>query len=280
MNGAIAELQKYGLETELKDIEGFYKSVEDRVSGLDSHDARQPIISELYGRFFKIAFPKMADRLGVVYTPPEIVDFILRSVDHALRENFGRGLTDENVNVIDPFTGAGTFITRMMSPELGLIRDEDISRKYHSELFANEILLLAYYIAAVNCESMYGQRSGRFEQFNGISLTDTFNMGNIDEHIGDMMAGPKRRIKRQRSANITVVIGNPPYSGGQKSANEDNPDTSHPEIENRIRMTYASKFHTLNRSGLCLIHTLKQFDGHLIVLANLALLDLSPHQAG
>ena len=241
MDGAIAELQKYGLETELKDIEGFYKSVEDRVSGLDSHDARQPIIAELYGRFFKIAFPKMADRLGVVYTPPEIVDFILRSVDHALRENFGRGLTDENVNVIDPFTGAGTFITRMMSPELGLIHDKDIGRKYHSELFANEILLLAYYIAAVNCESMYGQRSGRFEQFNGISLTDTFNTGSIDEHVGDMMASPKRRIQRQRSANITVVIGNPPYSGGQKSANEDNPDTRHPEIENRIRMTYASK---------------------------------------
>ena len=250
MDEAVTELQKHGLETELKDIEGFYKSVEDRVSGLDSHDARQPIISELYGRFFKIAFPKMADRLGVVYTPPEIVDFILRSVDHALRENFGRGLTDENVNVIDPFTGAGTFITRMMSPELGLIHDKDIGRKYHSELFANEILLLAYYIAAVNCESMYGQRSGRFEQFNGISLTDTFNTGSIDEHVGDMMASPKRRIKRQRSANITVVIGNPPYSGGQKSANEDNKNISHPELEARVKNTYIKRAPKGNTRGL------------------------------
>ena len=112
-----------------------------------------------------------------------------------MRENFGRGLTDEDVNVIDPFTGAGTFITRMMSPELGLIHDKDIGRKYHSELFANEILLLAYYIAAVNCESMYGQRSGRFEQFNGISLTDTFNTGSIDEHVGDMMASPNAGSK-------------------------------------------------------------------------------------
>ena len=250
MDGAIMELQKYGLETELKDIEGFYKSVEDRVSGLDSHDARQPIISELYGRFFKIAFPKMADRLGVVYTPPEIVDFILRSVDHALRENFGRGLTDEDVSVIDPFTGAGTFITRMMSPELGLIHDKDIGRKYHSELFANEIILLAYYIAAVNCESMYGQRSGRFEQFNGISLTDTFNTGSIDEHVGDMMASPKRRIKRQRSANITVVIGNPPYSGGQKSGNEDNKNISHPELEARVKNTYIKRAPKGNQRGL------------------------------
>ena len=252
MDGAIAELQKYGLETELKDIEGFYKSVEDRVSGLDSHDARQPIIAELYGRFFKIAFPKMADRLGVVYTPPEIVDFILRSVDHALRENFGRGLTDEDVNVIDPFTGAGTFITRMMSPELGLIHDKDIGRKYHSELFANEILLLAYYIAAVNCESMYGQRSGRFEQFNGISLTDTFNTGSIDEHVGDVMASPKRRIKRQRSANITVVIGNPPYSGGQKSANEDNQNVRHVELETKIKNTYTKKAREIGYSGAIL----------------------------
>ena len=241
MDGAITELQKHGLETELKDIEGFYKSVEDRVSGLDSHDARQPIISELYGRFFKIAFPKMADRLGVVYTPPEIVDFILRSVDHALRENFGRGLTDENVNVIDPFTGAGTFITRMMSPELSLIHDKDIGRKYHSELFANEILLLAYYIAAVNCESMYGQRSGRFERFNGISLTDTFNTGSIEEHMGDIMASPKQRIKRQRSSNITAIIGNPPYSAGQNSYNEENPNVRYPDIDWRIKDTYAKK---------------------------------------
>ena len=250
MDGAIAELQKHGLETELKNIEGFYKSVEDRVSGLDSHDAKQPIITELYGRFFKIAFPKTANRLGVVYTPPEIVDFILRSVDYALRENFGRGLTDENVNVIDPFTGAGTFIARMLSPDLGLIHDKDLGRKYHSELFANEIILLAYYIAAVNCESMYGQRSGRFEQFNGISLTDTFNTGSIDEHMEDMMVSTKRRIKKQRSANITVVIGNPPYSGGQKSANEDNQNISHPELETRIKSTYIKRAPKGNKRSL------------------------------
>ena len=138
----------------------------------------------------------------------------------------------------------------MMSPELGLIHDRDIGRKYHSELFANEIILLAYYIAAVNCESMYGQRSGRFEQFNGISLTDTFNTGSIDEHVGDMMASPKRRIKRQRNANITVVIGNPPYSGGQKSGNEDNKNISHPELEARVKNTYIKRAPKGNQRGL------------------------------
>ena len=238
LDDTISELQKHGLEAELKDIEGFYGSIENRISGLETHEARQKIITELYGNFFKTAFPKMATRLGVVYTPQEMVDFVLRSVDYVLRENFGRGLTDKNVNIIDPFTGTGTFITRMMSPELGLIRDKDVERKYSKELFANEIILLAYYIAAVNCESIYGQRAGRFKPFDGISLTDTFNSTSLDDHIGDMMATPKHRIKRQRKAIITVVIGNPPYSGGQKSGNEDNPNTSHPELEARIKNTY------------------------------------------
>ena len=241
LDGVLDELRAHGLDTELRDLERFYHSIGMRIAGLDSHDARQRVISELYGTFFKKAFPKMADRLGIVYTPTEVVDFILRSVNHVLLENFGRGLTDKNVNVIDPFTGAGTFITRLMSPDIGLIRDEDLPRKYRGELFASEIVLLAYYIAAVNCESVYGQRTGVFEQFEGLSLTDTFNPGSMEEHSGDVMAGPKRRIRRQRGADITVVIGNPPWSGGQKSANEDNPNTSHKEIETRIKETYVAK---------------------------------------
>ena len=133
LDGVVGELLLHGLETELNSLEPLYQSIEKRVQGLDTHDARQPVINELYGTFFKKAFPKMADRLGIVYTPPEIVNFILRSVDYALRENFGRGLTDKNVNIIDPFTGAGTFIVQLLSEELGLIRNEDIERKYHHE---------------------------------------------------------------------------------------------------------------------------------------------------
>lgn len=241
MDGVLVELRSHGLDTELRDLERFYNSIESRVAGLGTHDARQPVISELYGSFFKKAFSKMADRLGIVYTPTEVVDFILRSVDYTLRENFGRGITDKGVNVIDPFTGAGTFMARLMSEDMGLIQDKDIKRKYTTEMFASEIVLLAYYIAAVNCESVFGQRTGVFQQFEGLSLTNTFNPGSMDEHTGDIMAGPKRRIRRQREADITVVIGNPPWSGGQKSANEDNPNTSHKEIENRIRETYAAK---------------------------------------
>ena len=252
LDGVLGELRSHGLDTELRDLEKFYRSIERRVEGLDSHDARQPVISELYGTFFKKAFPKMAKRLGVVYTPTDVVDFILRSVDHVLRENFGRGLTDEGVNVIDPFTGAGTFIARMMSNDMGLIRDGDIERKYRMETFANEIVLLAYYIAAVNCESVYAQRTGRFQQFEGLSFTDTFNPCNLDEYSGDIMAGSKRRIRRQRAADITCIVGNPPYSAGQRSANEDNQNTRHHMVEQRIKDTYTSKARVVGYTGAIL----------------------------
>ena len=246
-------IRSHGLDTELRGLEKFYRSIEMRVEGLDTHDARQRAILELYGTFFKKAFPKMADRLGIVYTPVEVVDFILRSVDHALRENFGRGLTDRGVNVIDPFTGTGTFITRMMSDELGLIRHRDLARKYHNELFANEIVLLAYYIAAINCESAYGQRTGTFEQFRGLSLTDTFNQEGMDEYsTDDIMAGPKSRIKRQRATDITAVTGNPPYSSGQKSANEDNQNVRHTTLEAHIKNTYTNKAREVGYKGAIL----------------------------
>ena len=242
LDNVLDGLRSYGLDSELRDLDGFYESIERRISGLDSPNARQRVISELYGTFFKKAFPKMADRLGIVYTPTEIVDFIMRSVDHVLRENFGKGLTNEGVNVIDPFTGAGTFIARLLSSDLGLIWDEDIGRKYGGEIFANEIVLLAYYIASVNCESIYGQRTGMFEPFEGLSFTDTFNPGNLDEHAGDVMVGPKRRIGRRRTAEITCVVGNPPYSGRQKSANEDNLNVKHPNIEARVKDTYIKAY--------------------------------------
>ena len=216
-------------------MEGFYTSIENRVSGLED---RQPVISELYGKFFKIAFPKLADRLGIVYTPVEVVDFILRSVDQVLRDNFGKGVTDD-VRIIDPFTGAGTFLSRMM--QLDLIDDRDIDRKYRNELFANEIVLLAYYIAAVNCESAYAGRTGRLAEFNNISFTDTFNLNSISEWTGDFMVTPKRSIRRQRETKITGVVANPPYSAGQETANEDNKNTRHILMEQRVKDTYVKR---------------------------------------
>src|SRR5690606_41067715 len=136
----------------------------------------------LYDKFFKTAFPKMVEQLGIVYTPVEVVDFIIHSVNDVLQQEFGRSISDENIHVLDPFTGTGTFITRLL--QSGLIEEKDLARKYRQELHANEIVLLAYYIAAVNIENAYhdqlGQQ-GEYEPFEGIVLTDTFQLGETDE---------------------------------------------------------------------------------------------------
>ena len=249
LEDVVSVLRERGLERELKDIGNFYASIEKRVAGIENYDSRKQVIDELYGDFFKKAFPKTADRLGIVYTPKEIVDFILRSVDFSLRKNFDLGITNEKVNVIDPFTGTGAFLSRLMSTELGLVRDQDITRKYNDELFANEIVLLAYYIAAVSIESMYNQRTGQFKVFEGISLTDTFQESQLSEHSGDLMAEPKKRIRKQRELKITVVLGNPPYSVGQKTANEENQNLRHPRLERRIKDTYTKETRTLGYRG-------------------------------
>ena len=142
---ALDALQKdfgeFGLENETRDLERFYESVRMRARGLDNSDARQRVLRELYEKFFVTALKKDADRLGIVYTPEQIVDFILNSADHVLREEFGRSLSDEGVHVLDPFTGTGTFLVRLLKS--ALVKPSDLSRKYHRELHANEMVLLA-----------------------------------------------------------------------------------------------------------------------------------------
>ncbi|MXX28904.1 MAG: damage-inducible protein, partial [Gammaproteobacteria bacterium] len=168
---------EFGLENEVRDLEGFYESVRLRARGLDNAQARQSVLMELYQKFFATALKKDADRLGIVYTPVEVVDFILHSADHALRSEFGRGLSDEGIHVLDPFTGTGIFLVRLL--QSALIRDEDLHRKYREELHANELVLLAYYIAAVHVEEAFHGRAGAtgaYEPFGGIVLTDTFNL--------------------------------------------------------------------------------------------------------
>ena len=194
--------------------------------------------------FFKVALKKEAERLGIVYTPIEVVDFILHSADHALQQHFGRRLTDENVHILDPFTGTGTFIVRLLqNPEL--IRDEDLVRKFQSELHANEIVLLAYYIAAINIEEAFHGRRGMetaYAPFDGIVFTDTFHAGR-----GTRASSPRpypinsERVERQQGRDITVIVGNPPYSAGQKSAADDNPNVSYPHLAKRVEKTYAAE---------------------------------------
>ena len=167
---------EFGLEDETRDLEGFYESVRMRAQGIDNSEGRQKVLLELYEKFFATALKKDAERLGIVYTPVEVVDFILHSADEVLQREFGRSLSDEGVHVLDPFAGAGVFLSRLLQSEL--IKDADLERKYSEELHANEIVLLAYYIAAVNIEEAFRGRRGddsKYEPFDGIVLTDTFN---------------------------------------------------------------------------------------------------------
>ena len=206
----------------------FYESVKKRASDIDNAEGKQRIIIELYDKFFKTAFPKLVEQLGIVYTPVEIVDFILHSVNHVLETEFDSTLSDENVNILDPFTGTGTFMTRLLQSDL--ISAKDLTRKYREELHANEIVLLAYYIAAVNIENAYHDRLGEesgYDPFEGIVLTDTFQLGETDENqgrIAEMFPQNSARVARQKKAPLRVILGNPPYSLGQKAANDNAPN--------------------------------------------------------
>ncbi len=240
---------EFGLENELRDMEPFYKSVRLRARGLDDSAARQQVLKELYEHFFKIALSKAAERLGIVYTPVEVVDFILRSADHVLREEFGKGLTDEGVHVLDPFTGTGLFPARML--QLDLIDDADVARKYQEEIHANEIVLLAYYIAAVNVEEAFRARRGlgsEYSPFEGIVLTDTFNMNECQTSV--FLSENSDRSSRQEQARIEVVVGNPPWSAGQRSSADNNPNARYPAVEARIAKTYAVRSTAANKNSL------------------------------
>ena len=243
LNRLVELLEAEGLENETRDLEPFYESVRQRARALDNAEARQKVLLELYERFFRVALRKDAERLGIVYTPVEVVDFILHSADHALRRHFGRRLTDGDVHILDPFTGTGTFIVRLLqNPEL--IRDGDLERKFAKELHANEIVLLAYYIAAINIEEAYHGRRGmgrEYTPFEGIVFTDTFNLDEGEGRFPESLPVNSRRVQRQRDRDITVIVGNPPYSVGQKSATDDNPNVSYPQLEQRVRDTYVSR---------------------------------------
>ena len=215
-----------------------------RASGIDNAEGKQHVIVELYDKFFKIAFPKMVERLGIVYTPVEIVDFIIHSVNYALKKEFDRNLGDENIHILDPFTGTGTFITRLI--QSGLIDKKNLSHKYQHEIFANEIVLLAYYIAAVNIENVYHDTMGKIEYkaFDGICLTDTFQLGETYESaklFSDIFTQNSKRLVKQKKAPLRVIISNPPYSIGQKSANDNAQNQSYPKLENDIAKTYAKE---------------------------------------
>ncbi len=244
MQRMLDTLEDQALGKELETLEEFYANVRLRAEGIDNHEGRQTVITELYERFFKTALPKTADAFGIVYTPIPIVDFILRATNQALQRHFDASLTDEGVMVLDPFTGTGTFVVRLL--QSGLIKPDDLLRKYTSELHANEIVLLAYYIAAINIEAAYHQTTGHdggdYVPFDGIVLTDTFQLAEDPSSLhADLFPENNERLKRQKALDIRVIIGNPPYSAGQDSANDNNQNQTYPALDARIGQTYAKR---------------------------------------
>lgn len=259
MDRMVDSLTAMHVDAEAESLESFYESVRLRAAGIDNAEGKQKIITELYESFFKNAFPRAADAMGVVYTPIEIVDFILRSVNDVLQQEFGRSISDEGVHVLDPFTGTGTFIVRLL--QSGLIDPADLARKYASELHANEILLLAYYIAAINIETTFHDLQAEahdvelqaedYEPFSGIVLTDTFQLTE-DGDLTDEVVFPANntRAEAQKKLDIQVIIGNPPYSVGQTSGNDDNANVSYPTLDARVSDTFAARTDATNKNSL------------------------------
>ena len=213
MQDTLESLEERGLEKETADLDSFYRDVRVCVQGLTSAAARQKIIAELYQRFFQLALEDVAKRMGIVHTPIEVVDYVVRSVEDVLQREFDVSVSDEGVHVIDPFVGTGTFITRLL--QSGLIKDGDLRRKYEKELHANDIMLLAYYIAAVNIEAAYHDRADadEYTPFEGIVLTDTFQSAEEGDPMDEaLFPRNNERIERQKALDIRVIIGNPPWS--------------------------------------------------------------------
>ena len=240
-------------EEEHERLQKFYDYVRRTVGDIKDSDGRQRLIVELYDKFFKVASPLTVEKLGIVYTPVEVVDYIIRSVAYIIQKEFGRTLSDENVHILDPFTGTGTFITRLL--QSGVIDREALTRKYRKEIHANEIVLMAYYIASINIESVYHSLLPEegYKTFDGICLTDTFQLSekaSEEKTFSEQFPTNSKRVMAQKRCPITVIVGNPPYSIGQKSANDNAQNESYPTLESRIESTYVAQSEAaLNKSA-------------------------------
>ncbi len=259
MESIVIELEKAGFAKEQENLEPLYESVRMRAEGIEKAEDKQKIIVTLYDKFFKTAFKATTERLGIVFTPIEVVDFIVHSVDDVLKKHFGKSLASKDVHILDPFTGTGTFIVRTLTylkeqMDSGEISLADITRKFTQELHANEIILLSYYIAAINIESTFDEINGDEEgyvPFEGIVLTDTFESTETEDTLDDDYFGTNdERLKRQQEVPITAIIGNPPYSKGQSNENDNNKNIEYPRLFKSIADSYVKNSKTTSVLGM------------------------------
>lgn len=239
----VEKLSTLGLQGETKDLKNLYESVKTEAMHAKSQKSQQELIKNLYNTFFKVVFRKQSEKLGIVYTPIEVVDFILRATNGILKKHFHTDFNDKNITIFDPFTGTGSFIARLLSKENGLISDEALKEKFLNHCFAFDIVLLAYYIALINITQAAQNRDSSLKNFKNIVLTDSLdfyeekNDKGVFDFFKDLEENKeiKSTIEKQ---NIRVIIGNPPYSAGAKSQNDNNQNLSHPKLEKRVYEKY------------------------------------------
>ncbi|GAA8063390.1 DEAD/DEAH box helicase family protein [Helicobacter pylori] len=239
----VLKLSDLGLEGETKDLKNLYESVKTEAARAKSQKSQQELIKNLYNTFFKEAFRKQSEKLGIVYTPIEVVDFILRATNGILKKHFNTDFNDKNITIFDPFTGTGSFIARLLSKENDLISDEALKEKFQKGLFAFDIVLLSYYIALINITQAAQNRDSSLKNFKNIALTDSLdyleekNDKGVIPGFEDLKENQeiKNTVTEQ---NIRVIIGNPPYSSGAKSENDNNQNLKHPKLEKWVYEAY------------------------------------------
>ncbi|MDO7813845.1 DEAD/DEAH box helicase [Helicobacter pylori] len=239
----VEKLSTLGLQGETKDLKNLYESVKTEATHAKSQKSQQELIKNLYNTFFKEAFKKQSEKLGIVYTPIEVVDFILRATNGILKKHFNTDFNDQSITIFDPFTGTGSFIARLLSKENGLISDEALKEKFQKNLFAFDIVLLAYYIALINITQAAQSRDSSLKNFKNIALTDSLDIYEEKNDKGvlpifeDLKENQEIKTTMEKQ-NIRVIIGNPPYSSGAKSENDNNQNLSHPKLEKLVYETY------------------------------------------
>ncbi|WP_121092256.1 DEAD/DEAH box helicase [Helicobacter pylori] len=239
----VLKLSSLGLEGETKDLKNLYESVKTEAAHAKSPKSQQELIKNLYNTFFKEAFSKQSEKLGIVYTPIEVVDFILRATNGILKKHFNTDFNDKNITIFDPFTGTGSFIARLLSKENNLISDEALKEKFQKNLFAFDIVLLSYYIALINITQAAQNRDSSLKNFKNIALTDSLDY--LEEKTNKGVIPGFEDLKENQEIKSTladqkiqVIIGNPPYSSGAKSENDNNQNLSHPKLQKLVYETY------------------------------------------
>lgn len=238
----------------LSTIERYYAVIRRTAANIYNHHEKQKFLKVIYENFYKAYNPKAADRLGIVYTPNEIVRFMIESVDHLLHQHFGKMLADPGVKILDPCTGTGTYVTELIE----YLPSHQLKHKYQNEIFCNEVGILPYYIANLNIEYTYQQKMGEYEEFQNICLVDTLDHTTFENKQFDLFSMSlenTERIKRQNEQDIFVVIGNPPYNAWQENFNQRNSNRIYKGIDQRIKETYIKQGTAQNQIGVYDMYT-------------------------